>query len=145
MEHTRSPSEGYFCRRSIHSFSCIYGCLAANTIWFPQSSSGALPLKMGPIFYVETSVLTLSLYNAQNPKRTQISSIYRFLMRSFTLARTACWKWHNGNRSLRSIWTGSWPAIQALHSHVTAPSRCLADSGVTRTSGGTHKVRCCRT
>ena len=63
----------------MHYFSRIYGCPAANTIRFPKSSSGALPLKMGTIFCVEPSAITPPPYNAQNPKRVHISSIYRFL------------------------------------------------------------------
>ena len=48
-----------------------------------------------------------------------------------------------GTAALGAKEPGHGRQFRPLHSHVTAPSRCLADSDETNSSGGTQKVRCC--
>jgi len=65
----------------------FYGCLTAYTIWFPQSSSKALPLKMGQIFCSENSVRIYHSTTRKVPKIAQTSSIYHFWRDLFHLPK----------------------------------------------------------
>jgi hypothetical protein len=78
FEQTSSSSAGYFCTRSLQHFSCIYECLTANTVRFPQSSWQTFPVEDGTDILCRNVCQKIPLYHAQSPKRTQFWSIYHF-------------------------------------------------------------------